>query len=100
MIAALGPGLSVTSTGLAVGASTVSNLVSGATDTGTVTSLHLSAPVHATTILMAFGGALVGGILAGTIGGWRAARLASASVLRDRSGEEACGSVLYRNCRY
>ena len=84
VIAAVGPGLSVTSTGLAVGASTVNNLISGATNTGTVTSLvHLSAPIHATTILIAFGGALVGGILAGTIGGWRAARLAPASALRD-----------------
>jgi ABC-type lipoprotein release transport system permease subunit len=84
VIAAVGPGLSVTSTGLAVGASTVNNLISGATNTGTVTSLvHLSAPIRATTILIAFGGALVGGILAGTIGGWRAARLAPASALRD-----------------
>ena len=83
VIAAVGPGLSVTSTGLAVGASSLSSLVGGST-TGTVTSLvHLTAPIHITTILIAFGGALVGGILAGMIGGWRAARLAPASALRD-----------------
>jgi ABC-type antimicrobial peptide transport system permease subunit len=84
VIAAVGPGLSVTSTGLAVGASKLGSLVSGATNTGTVTSIvHLTAPIHATTILIAFAGALVGGLIAGMIGGWRAARLAPASALRD-----------------
>ena len=83
VIAAVGPGLSVTSTGLAVSASKLSGLV-GLSNTGTVTSIvHLSAPVHATTILLAFAGALVGGLIAGIIGGWRAARLAPASALRD-----------------
>jgi ABC-type antimicrobial peptide transport system permease subunit len=83
VIAAVGPGLSVTSTGLAVGASTLSNMV-GQSTTGTVTSIvHLTAPIHFTTILIAFAGALVGGLIAGVIGGWRAARLAPASALRD-----------------
>jgi ABC-type lipoprotein release transport system permease subunit len=36
-----------------------------------------------TTIAIAFAGALVGGLIAGTFGGWRAARLAPASALRD-----------------
>ena len=83
VIAAVGPGLSVTSTGLAVGASTLSGMV-GQSTTGTVTSIvHLTAPIHVTTILIAFAGALVGGLIAGVIGGWRAARLAPASALRD-----------------
>jgi ABC-type antimicrobial peptide transport system permease subunit len=83
VIAAVGPGLSVTSTGLAVGASTLRNMV-GQSTTGTVTSIvHLTAPIHFTTILIAFAGALVGGLIAGVIGGWRAARLAPASALRD-----------------
>ena len=83
VIAAVGPGLSVTSTGLAVGASSLSGLV-GQSTTGTVTSIvHLTAPIRATTILIAFAGALVGGVIAGVIGGWRAARLAPASALRD-----------------
>jgi len=83
VIAAIGPGLSVTSTGLAVGASTLGSLV-GQSTTGTVTSIvHLTAPIHFTTILIAFAGALVGGLIAGAIGGWRAARLAPASALRD-----------------
>jgi len=45
--------------------------------------VHLTAPIHLTTILLAFCGALVGGLIAGVIGGWRAARLAPASALRD-----------------
>ena len=72
----LGPGLSVTSRGLAVGAFTLSSMV-GQSTTATVTSIvHLTAPIHFTTILLTFTGALVGGLLAGIIGGWRAARLA------------------------
>lgn len=83
VIGAVGPGLSVTSSGLAVGASSLSGLLGQGT-TGTVTTLvHLSAPVHVATILLAFAGALVGGLIAGVIGGWRAARLAPASALRD-----------------
>ena len=83
VIGAVGPGLSVTATGLSVGASTLSNMV-GQSTVGTTTAIvHLSAPVHFTTILIAFAGALVGGLIAGIIGGWRAARLAPASALRD-----------------
>jgi ABC-type antimicrobial peptide transport system permease subunit len=83
IIGAIGPGLSVTATGLSVGASSVGSLVNQAT-TGTVTStVHLTAPIHAATIVLAFAGALVGGLLAGIVGGWRAARLAPASALRD-----------------
>ncbi len=83
IIGAVGPGLSVTSTGLTVGASSLSSLVGQGT-TGTVTTMvHLSAPVHITTVVLAFAGALVGGLLAGVAGGWRAARLAPASALRD-----------------
>ena len=81
---AIGPGLSVTSTGLAVGASTLGSLVGQSTTTGTVTTtVHLTAPVSATTIAIAFGCAVVGGLIAGLLGGWRAARLAPASALRD-----------------
>lgn len=83
VIGAVGPGLSVTATGLSVGASSLSSLV-GQSTTGTTTAIvHLTAPVHFTTILIGFCGALVGGLVAGVIGGWRAARLAPASALRD-----------------
>jgi ABC-type antimicrobial peptide transport system permease subunit len=47
------------------------------------TTVHLDAPIRGLTILIAFAGALVGGVLAGAAGGWRAARLAPASALRD-----------------
>ena len=83
IISAIGPGLSVTSTGLAVGASSLSNGI-GLSTTGTTTLLvHLNAPVHLATVGLAFLGAIVGGLLAGAAGGWRAARLAPASALRD-----------------
>jgi putative ABC transport system permease protein len=51
----------------------------------TVGSTHvpLSVPLHASTILIGVALAIVGGILAGAIGGWRAARLAPAIALRD-----------------
>ncbi len=81
---AIGPGLSVTSTGLAVGASSLGALVGQSTTTGTVTTtVHLTAPVSAATIAIAFACAVVGGLIAGLLGGWRAARLAPASALRD-----------------
>ena len=44
--------------------------------------VHLSAPVHAGTFLMAFLLALGGGLLAGLVGGWRVARLRPAEALR------------------
>lgn len=82
-IGAVGPGLSVTSTGLAVGASSVGQLVHQST-TGTVNSVvHLTAPIHASTIVIAFLGALLGGLVAGAFGAWRAVRLAPATALRD-----------------
>jgi ABC-type lipoprotein release transport system permease subunit len=84
VIGAIGPSLSVASTGLQVGASTLGNLVGQSSTTSTVNSVvHLSAPVHIGTVLIAFGGALLGALIAGAAGGWRAARLAPASALRD-----------------
>ena len=79
VIAAIGPGLSVTSTGLTVGASAFSS-----STTATVASLvHLTAPIHLSTIALGVAGAVVGGLLAGVIGGWRASRMAPAVALRD-----------------
>ena len=83
VIGAIGPGLSVTSSGLAVGASSVSALIGQSTTSTVSTTVHLGAPIHLLTILIAFGGALLGGLIAGAAGGWRAARLAPASALRD-----------------
>src|SRR5580692_11155906 len=83
IIGAVGPGLSVTSTGLGVGASKVSGLLGQTTSATVARTVHLTAPIHPLTILIAFGGALLGGLIAGAVGGWRAARLSPASALRD-----------------
>ncbi len=83
IIGAVGPALSVSSTGLAVGASSVSSLLHQATSATVATTVHLSAPIRWMTIVIAFAGALLGGLIAGAIGGWRAARLSPASALRD-----------------
>jgi ABC-type lipoprotein release transport system permease subunit len=83
IIGAVGPGLSVTSTGLAVGASKVSGLLGQTTSATVAQTVHLTAPIHPLTIVIAFAGALLGGLIAGAVGGWRAARLSPASALRD-----------------
>lgn len=83
IIGAAGPGLSVTSSGLAVGASAASPLIHQAT-TGTISTIvHLTAPIRLSAVLLGFAGALLGGLLAGLVGGWRAARLSPATALRD-----------------
>jgi ABC-type antimicrobial peptide transport system permease subunit len=83
IIGAVGPGLSVTSSGLSVGASTVSNLI-GQSNSATInTTVHLTAPIHASAVILGVAGAILGGLLAGIAGGWRAARLSPASALRD-----------------
>lgn len=51
--------------------------------TGGVVHVPLHVPLHATTLLLGAGMALLGGLLAGAIGGWRASRLAPAVALRD-----------------
>jgi ABC-type lipoprotein release transport system permease subunit len=83
IIGAIGPGLSVTSTGLAVGASKVSGLIGQTTSATVARTVHLTAPIHPLTIVIAFCGALLGGLIAGAVGGWRAARLSPATALRD-----------------
>jgi ABC-type lipoprotein release transport system permease subunit len=84
IIGAVGPGLSVSSTGLSVGASTISNQVGGLSNSSTITTIvHLTAPIHATAVILGVAGAILGGLLAGIAGGWRAARLSPASALRD-----------------
>lgn len=83
IIGAVGPALSVTSTGLAVGASSVSGLLHQTTSASIARTVHLTAPIRPLTIVLAFVGALLGGVIAGAVGGWRAARLSPASALRD-----------------
>ena len=51
--------------------------------TAATTDIALQAPLTATIILIAVGLAILGGLLAGAIGGWRAARLRPAEALRS-----------------
>ncbi|MCW2896857.1 MAG: hypothetical protein JWO75_6346, partial [Actinomycetia bacterium] len=44
-------------------------------------AVHLSAPVTITAIVLAVGLAVLGGLIAGGFGGWRAARLRPAAAL-------------------
>lgn len=78
----LSPELSATSAGVAAGSSDLSSLFHQST--GTVTrAVHLTAPISLTTIVLGMGCALAGGLLAGAVGGWRAARLSPSVALRD-----------------
>ncbi|MGC2168230.1 MAG: FtsX-like permease family protein [Acidimicrobiales bacterium] len=83
IIGAVGPALSVTSTGLSVGASSLSGLLHQTTSASIARTVHLTAPIRPFTIVLAFIGALLGGVIAGAVGGWRAARMSPASALRD-----------------
>ena len=52
-----------------------------AADAASTVAVHLSAPVTLTAILLAVGLAVLGGLIAGAFGGWRAARLRPADAL-------------------
>jgi putative ABC transport system permease protein len=55
----------------------------GAGATETTTDVVLNAPIALDVLLLAVGLAILGGLLAGAIGGWRAARLRPAEALRS-----------------
>jgi putative ABC transport system permease protein len=81
-VARFSPSLTATSDGVAAGASSVGQLFGQ--QAGSVTrSVQLTAPISMSTIALGIGCALLGGLLAGAIGGWRAARLSPAVALRD-----------------
>ncbi|MDX6199701.1 MAG: putative transport system permease protein [Actinomycetota bacterium] len=79
---AFSPTLSATTTGVA-SASSVGALFNQAAPASVSTAVRLSAPISLGTIALGMGCALVGGLIAGTLGGWRAARLAPSVALRD-----------------
>jgi ABC-type antimicrobial peptide transport system permease subunit len=83
LIDAVGPSLAVISSGLSVGASSASALFGQSTSGSTTGSVSLTAPIELTSVILGFMGALIGGVLAGSLGGWRAARLSPATALRD-----------------
>jgi ABC-type antimicrobial peptide transport system permease subunit len=81
-VGAFSPQLSATSSGVSAGASQVSELF-GQTATSLTRDVSLSAPIHLSTIALGMACALAGALLAGAVGGWRAARLSPAVALRD-----------------
>jgi len=84
LIGAVGPSLTATSSGAAVGASGVGAVFHQATTAAATSSkIHLRAPIDVGIVLLGLGAAVVGGLVAGVAGGWRASRLAPAVALRD-----------------
>jgi ABC-type antimicrobial peptide transport system permease subunit len=78
------PTLTATTSGVpGLAGSNLSRFFGQATSAAQTTKLTLSAPLHPSTLLLGVAFALVGGLLAGLVGGWRAARLAPAVALRD-----------------
>jgi ABC-type antimicrobial peptide transport system permease subunit len=86
-VAAFSPSLTATSAGIPGLGSSSGQLaqVFGQAANAAATTKHftLSAPLRPTTMLLGVAFALFGGLLAGLVGGWRAARLAPAVALRD-----------------
>jgi ABC-type antimicrobial peptide transport system permease subunit len=78
-----GPTLTATSSGPAVGASTASGLFHQTAEASMTQSIHLQALITPGTVVLGIAFALLGGLVAGAVGGWRASRLAPASALRD-----------------
>lgn len=83
LIGAVGPSLTAVSASNSIGASAASALFHQSTRTSAKLLVPLTAPVHATTLLLGIAFSVVGGLVAGLAGGWRAARLAPASALAD-----------------
>jgi putative ABC transport system permease protein len=79
---AFSPALTATTTGVSA-SSSVGALFNQAAPAAVSTTVRLSAPMSLGTIALGMGCALVGGLIAGALGGWRAARLAPVVALRD-----------------
>jgi ABC-type antimicrobial peptide transport system permease subunit len=78
------PSLTATTGGVSgLGSSSLSGLFGQSATALHTSQVTLSAPLHPTTLLLGLVCALVGGLLAGLAGGWRAARLSPAVALRD-----------------
>ncbi len=63
--------------------SSLSSFFGQASSAAQTTTVTLTAPIHGSTLLLGLAFAIVGGVVAGLVGGWRAARLAPATALRD-----------------
>jgi putative ABC transport system permease protein len=83
-VEALSPELSATTSGVpGVASSTLSGFFNQAQAVAQTTKVGLTAPLSPATLAIGVAFALLGGLLAGLIGGWRAARLAPVVALRD-----------------
>ena len=85
-VGAFSPELSATTAGVpGFGGTAVSQALFGdaAQVVSKTSTLKLSAPVHLSTLGIGVLFAIVGGVLAGGVGGWRAARLSPAEALRN-----------------
>jgi putative ABC transport system permease protein len=78
------PTLTATTTGIpGLAGSRLSGLFGQATSAAQTTTLSLGVPLRPTTLLIGVAFAVVGGLIAGLIGGWRAARLSPSVALRN-----------------
>lgn len=68
--------------GSAGGATRPGGFGSGVSSLSHTITVHLTAPLQGSTILLAIGLAIVGGLIAGAFGSWRASRLRPADALR------------------
>ena len=83
-VGAFSPALTATSLGVpGFGTSSVSNLFGQAAAAAKTATISLSVPVHLSTLAIGLGFAVVGGLFAGAVGGWRAARLSPAEALTN-----------------
>ena len=81
---AFSPTFTATSGGVpGIGSSSLSQLFGQASTALQTTHITLTAPLHPATMALGVAMAVVGGLLAGLVGGFRAARLAPAVSLRD-----------------
>jgi len=80
LIAALGPTLTVSITQLP-GIAASASATPGAPGSDGPVSVHFSAPVSPGIVVLAVGLGILGTLLAGTVGAWRAARLSPATAL-------------------
>lgn len=76
-------GTAVAAAGPGAGAGPGGGRFGGATQAAATSDIVLTAPVTVSVILIAVGLAVLGGLLAGAIGGWRASRLRPAEALRS-----------------
>ena len=83
-VGAFSPSLTATTNGVPnLGSSSLAQFFGNLPSSVHSTTVALKAPIHLATLGLGVGFAVVGGILAGTVGGWRASRLSPAEALRS-----------------